>query len=49
VVPGGDGLLERVPGSQRLERRAGARRAAFTVAGCTGYELSGSRRMAEVA
>jgi uncharacterized protein (DUF58 family) len=49
VVPGGDGLLERVPGSPRLERRAGARRAAFTVAGCTGYELSGSRRMAEVA
>ena len=31
------------------ERRAGGRRAAFTVAGCTGYELSGSRRVAEVA
>ena len=31
------------------ERRAGGRRAVFTVAGCTGYELSGSRRVAEVA
>ena len=29
--------------------RVGGRRAAFTVAGCTGYELSGTRRVAEVA
>ena len=49
IVPGGDGLPERVPGERRTERRAGGRRAVFTVAGCTGYELSGSRRVAEVA
>jgi hypothetical protein len=48
-VPGGDGLPERAPGEPRYERRAGARRAVFTVAGCTGYELSGSHRVAEVA
>jgi len=45
IVPGGEGLPERAAG----ERRAGGRRAVFTVAGCTGYELSGSRRVAEVA
>jgi hypothetical protein len=49
IVPGGDGLPERAPGERRTERRAGGRRAVFTVAGCTGYELSGSRRVAEVA
>ena len=48
-MPGGDGLPERAPGDRRTERRAGGRRAVFTVAGCTGYELSGSRRVAEVA
>jgi hypothetical protein len=46
IVPGGDGLPT---GAARLDRRVGGRRAAFTVAGCTGYELSGTRRMAEVA
>jgi uncharacterized protein (DUF58 family) len=49
IVPGGDGLPERAPGERRAERRAGGRRPVFTVAGCTGYELSGSRRVAEVA
>ncbi len=49
IVPGGDGLAERAPGDRRTERRAGARRSVFTVAGCTGYELSGTRRVAEVA
>jgi uncharacterized protein (DUF58 family) len=49
IVPGGEGLPERAPGERRTERRAGGRRAVFTVAGCTGYELSGSRRVAEVA
>ena len=38
-----------VAGVPRLDRRVGGRRAAFTVAGCTGYELSGTRRVAEVA
>ena len=46
VVPGGDGLSAAV---QRLDRRVAGRRTAFTVAGCTGYELSGSRRVAEAA
>jgi uncharacterized protein (DUF58 family) len=46
VVPGGEGLPAGMP---RLDRRVGGRRAAFTVAGCTGYELSGSRHVAEVA
>jgi uncharacterized protein (DUF58 family) len=46
VVPGGEGLPV---GAPRLDRRVGGRRAAFTVAGCTGYELSGTRRVAEVA
>jgi uncharacterized protein (DUF58 family) len=42
IVPGGHGLGGN---GQR-----GARRAVFTVAGCTGYEVSGThRRMAEVA
>jgi uncharacterized protein (DUF58 family) len=49
IVPGGEGLSERAPGERRTERRVGGRRAVFTVAGCTGYELSGSRRVAEVA
>jgi uncharacterized protein (DUF58 family) len=49
IVPGGEGLPERAPGERRTERRAGGRRPVFTVAGCTGYELSGSRRVAEVA
>jgi uncharacterized protein (DUF58 family) len=49
IVPGGDGLPELAPGDRRSERRAGGRRAAFTVAGCTGYELSGTHRAAEVA
>ena len=48
IVPGGEGLPERRP-APATERRAGGRRAVFTVAGCTGYELSGSRRVAEVA
>ena len=49
IVPGGDGLPERVPasGAPSAAPAAGAR--SFTVAGCTGYELSGSRRVAEVA
>jgi uncharacterized protein (DUF58 family) len=49
IVPGGEGLPERAPGERRTERRAGGRRPVFAVAGCTGYELSGSRRVAEVA
>ncbi len=50
IVPGGDGLPESANGAPRGARRAGGRRAVFTVAGCTGYELSGTRhQVAEVA
>jgi hypothetical protein len=49
VVPGGDGLPERGALDPRAVRRASGRRPVFTVAGCTGYELSGSHRVAEVA
>jgi uncharacterized protein (DUF58 family) len=50
IVPGGDGLPENGNGASRGGRRAGGRRAVFTVAGCTGYELSGTRHaVAEVA
>ena len=45
--PGGDGPARRSAPAPR--RRVGGRRAVFTVAGCTGYELSGTRRVAEVA
>jgi uncharacterized protein (DUF58 family) len=49
VVPGSEGAPAALGNGQRGERRAG-RRAAFTVAGCTGYEMSGARhRAAEVA
>jgi uncharacterized protein (DUF58 family) len=49
IVPGSDGAPSALGNGQRGERRAG-RRAAFTVAGCTGYEMSGARhRVAEVA
>jgi uncharacterized protein (DUF58 family) len=49
IVPGSDGVPPALGNGQRGERRAG-RRAAFTVAGCTGYEMSGARhRVAEVA
>jgi uncharacterized protein (DUF58 family) len=46
IVPGGEGLAG--ASAQRGDRRSG-RRVAFVVAGCTGYELSGRQRVAEVA
>jgi uncharacterized protein (DUF58 family) len=47
IVPGGDGLPKAKAGPAAAR---GGRRAAFVVAGCTGYELSGGRyQVAEVA
>jgi hypothetical protein len=47
IVPGGDGLPKAKAGPAVAR---GGRRAAFVVAGCTGYELSGARyQVAEVA